>query len=415
MRLKTILNHVEKQPGFVYAGVRWGSVDCRALLIEVRARHRSRAHCSGCGRRCAGYDHQFERRWQFVPLWGIAVYLVYAPRRVNCPRCGVVVEAVPWADRQQQLCRSFAWFLARWAKRLSWKEAGQTFGVSWGVVLRAVEMAVEWGRAHVDLSGLYAIGIDEVACHKGQRYLTVVYEIGRETCRLLWVGRAREESTLHAFFDWLGEERTAKLRFAVTDMWQPYLNVIAKRAKRVIHFLDRYHVVAKMNEAIDQVRRGEAKAMRTAGEEPVLAKSRWVLLKRPTRLSAGQRERLADLLRLNLRTVRAYLLKEQFQFFWDYIRPGWAARFLDQWCRQAMRSRIEPMKKIARSLRVHRPLLLNWFRARHYVRTGATEGMNNRLKLITKTAYGYRSDRILEIALFHGLGRLPEPNFTHRF
>jgi transposase len=80
-----------------------------------------------------------------------------------------------------------------------------------------------------------------------------------------------------------------------------------------------------------------------------------------------------------------------------------------------MRSRIEPMKKIARSLRVHRPLLLNWFRARHYVRTGATEGMNNRLKLITKTAYGYRSDRILEIALFHGLGCLPEPTFTHRF
>jgi len=415
MHLKTILNHVEKQPGFVYAGVRWASVDCRALVIEVRARRRSRPRCSGCGRRCAGYDHQCERRWRFVPLWGIAVYLLYTPRRVNCPRCGVVVEAVPWADRQQQLCRSFAWFLARWAQRLSWKEVGQRFGVSWGVVWRAVEMAVQWGRAHVDLSGVYAIGIDEVACHKGQRYLTVVYEIGREICRLLWVGRAREERTLHAFFDWLGEERTARLRFAVTDMWQAYLNVIAERATGVVHFLDRYHVVAKMNEAIDAVRRGEAKAIKTAGGEAVLAKSRWVLLKRPTRLSAGERARLADLLRLNLRTVRAYLLKEQFQFFWDSPHPAGAERVLDEWCGQALRSRIEPVKKIARSLRVHRALLLNWFRARHSVRTGATEGMNNRLKLITKTAYGYRSDRMLEIALFHGLGRLPEPNFTHRF
>ena len=145
-------------------------------------------------------------------------------------------------------------------------------------------------------------------------------------------------------------------------MWEPYLKVIRERCCEALHILDRFHIVAKMNKALDEVRAGEARRMALDGLAPVLKKSRWLLLKREENLKDEQRFRLRDLLRYNLRSVRAYLLKEAFQQLWDYNSPVWAGKFLDEWCRQVMRSRIEPMKKIARSLRQHRELILNYFR-----------------------------------------------------
>ena len=125
--------------------------------------------------------------------------------------------------------------------------------------------------------------------------------------------------------------------------------------------------------------------------------------------------RLADLLQYNLRNVRSYLLKEDFQFFWAYKSPYWAGRFLDRWCTRTMRSKIEPMKKVARMLRNHRRLLLNWFRAKGQLSSGAVKGFNNKAKLTTRKAFDFRTYHALEIALYHTLGALPEPDFTHRF
>jgi transposase len=132
-------------------------------------------------------------------------------------------------------------------------------------------------------------------------------------------------------------------------------------------------------------------------------------------LTGQQRFRLRDLLRYNLQTVRAYLLKEDFQQFWDYESPSWAGKFLDEWCCQVMRSRIEPMKKIARTLRSHRALILNYFRARKQLSSGVVEGLNNKAKLTMRKSYGFRTFQVTEIALYHALGKLPEPGVTHRF
>jgi len=137
--------------------------------------------------------------------------------------------------------------------------------------------------------------------------------------------------------------------------------------------------------------------------------------KRKANLTRTQRFRLRDLLRYNLKTVRAYLLKEDFQQFWDYNSPTWAANFLDDWCRQAMRSRIEPMKKVAKTLRAHRELILNYFRARKQFSSGVVEGLNNKAKLTMRKSYGFRTFHVTEIALYHALGKLPEPETTHRF
>ena len=416
MQLKTILNRVQKFKSFVYAKVRWrGSDDAPELEVDVLERSNGRALCSGCGYPRPGYDRLPTRRFEFVPLWGIKVFLIYAPRRVDCPACGVRVEAMPWALGKSPLTQAYAWFLARWARRLSWKEVAVTFHASWESVFRAVEMAVEWGRAHQDLSGIEAIGIDEIAWKKGHKYLTLVYQIDRHCKRLLWIGRERKTKTLLRFFRWFSKERSKSLRFICSDMWKPYLKVIAKKAGHAVHVLDRFHIMAYFSKALDEVRAQEVKILKAKGLEPVLTKARWVFLKRPENLTDAQETKLADLLQYNLSSIRAYLLKEEFQFFWSYISPHWAGRFLDQWCTRAMRSKIEPMKRIAKMLRRHQPLLLNWFRAKGQFSSGVVEGFNTKAKLTSRKSFGFRTYHAAEIALYHTLGALPEPEFTHRF
>jgi len=412
MQLKTILNRVQKHRGFVYKAARFVG-EC--IEVEVRARKNGKAICSICKRPAPGYDTLDARHFEFVPLWNLKVFLVYARRRVQCRRCGVKVEHLPWAEGKHRLTQAFAWFLATWAKRMSWTAVADAFQTSWENVFRSVEMAVEWGRKHMDLSDIKAIGIDEIQWHKGHRFLTVVYQIDEHRKRLLWVGEKRRVKTLLRFFRWFGKERSGGLEFICSDMWRPYLKVIAKKASQAVHVLDRFHIMSMLSKAIDQVRAEEAKQLRTQGYEPVLKGSRWLLLKRPENLTDSQDVKLADLLQYNLRSVRSYLLKEDFQFFWDYVSPYWADRFLDRWCRRVMRSRIEPMKRVARSLRKHRPLILNWFRARGTISAAVVEGFNNKAKLTTRKAFGFRTFNAAEVALFHTLGDLPEPEMTHRF
>jgi len=416
MQIKTILNRVQKFKSFVYKQVRWlGSAEAPELEIDVVERANSRPVCSNCRRPGAGYDRLPRRRFEFVPLWGIKVFLVYAPRRVNCHDCGVRVEFMPWALGKRPLTKAYGWFLARWAKRLSWKEVAVVFHSSWDSVFRSVEMAVEWGRAHQDLSDVQSIGIDEIAWKKGHKYLTLVYQIDTHCKRLLWIGKKRKVKTLLGFFRWFGAERSQKLKYICTDMWKPYLKVIAKKASHAIHVLDRFHIMVHFGKALNEVRASEVRELNAKGYEAVLTKSRWLLLKRPENLTEKQEIKLADLLQYNLKSMRAYLLKEEFQFFWSYISPYWAGQFMDKWCTKTMRSKIEPMKKVAKMLRKHRELLLNWFRAKGQLSSGVVEGFNTRAKLTTRKSFGFRTYHGAEIALYHTLGALPEPKSTHRF
>ena len=416
MQLKTILNHVQKFKSFVYRKITWsGSDEAPVLDVEVVERANSQPECSRCRKRGPGYDRLPKRRFEFVPLWGIKVFLVYAPRRVDCPCCGVKVEYMPWAMGKRPMTQAYGWFLASWAKHLSWKEVATIFRSSWDGVFRSVEMAVEWGRANQDLSNISSIGIDEIAWKKGHKYLTLVYQIDGHCKRLLWLGNERKVKTLLKFFRWFGRERSQSLKYVCSDMWKPYLKVIAKKASDAIHILDRYHVMTHFSKALDEVRAEEAKALKADGYEPVLSKSRWLLLKRSEHLTDNQEIKLAELLQYNLRSVRSYLLKEEFQLFWNYVSPSWAGKFLDKWCTKTMRSKIDPMKKVARMLRNHRELLLNWFRAKGQLSSGVVEGFNNKAKLTSRKSYGFRTFRGAEVALYHALGRLPEPEGTHRF
>ncbi len=415
LQLITILNRCHRFPGFVYQQARFSS-DRKSIEIAVRPRKGSGAVCSRCHLPAPGYDQLSERRFEFIPFWGFLVFLLYSMRRVDCRRCeAVVVEEVPWGDGKRTLTRAYMLFLDRWARRLSWKETAEAFRTSWEKVFDAVEYVVTFGLEHRKLGAIDAIGVDEIQYAKGHKYLTLVYQIDLDVTRLLWVGKERTIESFRGFFTTIGDEVASKIVFVCSDMWEPYLKVIREKCSDALHILDRFQIVAKMNQALDDVRAEEARRMKQEGFHPILKKSRWLLLKRQENLTSKQRFRLRDLLRYNLKSVRAYLLKEAFQQLWDYNSPAWAGKFLDEWCRHVMRSRIEPMKKIARTLRRHRELILNYFHAQKLLSSGVVEGLNNKAKVTMRRSYGFRTFRALELALYHTLGKLPEPESTHEF
>jgi len=239
--------------------------------IEVRVEsHAGRAGVFAVFAAAPGYDRLPERRWQFVPLWGIAVFFLYAPRRVACAEHGVVVEHIPWSDGKRPLTKAMMGFLARWARRLSWRETAEVFQTSWESVYRSVEWIVEWGLEHRQVSGVEAIGVDEIHWGHGLKadnFLTVIYQIDQGCRRLLWIGKRRTEKTLREGLKVLGPELVQGLRFVCSDMWKPYLKVLAEEAGQALNVLDRFHITQHMNQAVDEVRRAESsRCARTASK-----------------------------------------------------------------------------------------------------------------------------------------------------
>ena len=219
------------------------------------------------------------------------------------------------------------------------------------------------------------------------------------------MGEERTKASLQRFFDLIGTTLSEGIEFVCSDMWRPYLDVIKKHCTGALNILDRFHVLAKLNRALDEIRASAAPPLIRDGHQPVLKKSRWCLLKRPQNLTGAQRIKLSEVLRYNLRSVRAYLFKEYFQHFWDYDSPAWAGKFLDQWCAEVLRSRIDPLKKFARTLRALRELLLNYFRARKAFSSGVVEGLNNQAKVTMRKASGFRTFKVTELALYHVPGK----------
>lgn len=416
MLIKTLLNKVERFKSFIYAAACVMLVNgTEALVIDIVPRRNSRPICPECNAKGAVYDRQPQRLFEYLPVWSFKTYFRYAPRRVKCPEHGVKVESLPWAYGKDRMTFSYQVYLARWAKRLSWKETADIFETSWDTVFRAVQFVVNYGLAHRNMDGVTEIGVDEIKVFKGQKYLTMVYQLNAGMRRLLWCGPERRAKTLLRFFHEFGKERSNKLKFVCSDMWAPYLKVIAKKAPQALNILDRFHIMRAFNEAIDQIRRDEVNQFKANGRDNVLAKGRWLLLKRPENLTDKQTSRLGELLKLNLASIKGYLLREDFQRFWDYHRSDFAGKFLDNWVTRALQTDLEPMKKVARMLRSHKPLILNWFKAKGQLSSGAVEGLNLKAKLTMRKAFGFRTLKCLQIALYHELGKLPEPEYLHRF
>jgi transposase len=418
LEVKTLLNRIQHFAGFIYHEIRL-LCEHSKLRIEITLEpHQGRCgRCSECHEVAPGYDRLAQRRWLHVPLWGIVTYFLYAPRRGECPTHGVIVEAIPWSQGKRPLTTAMMGFLARWARHLSWRQTARSFQTSWEAVYRSVEGFVQWGLAHRQLEGVRSLGVDEIHWGQGQRaeqFLTVIDQIDEGCRRLLWVGRRRTQATLRRGFAALGPTVLSGVRFVCSDMWRPYLNVIAAKIPHALNVLDRFHITMHLNQAVDQVRRAESGRLRGRPAKK-LKHMRWKLLRRGSRVRGRAKEKLHALLRSKLATGRAWMLKETFDPFWRYRSVTWAGYFLDVWTERALRSRLEPMTKVARMRRTHQELILNWFRARGEVSSGAVEGLNNKIRVVTRRSYGFRTYDAMEIALYHTLGKLPEPETTHRF
>ncbi len=318
MLIKTILNRVEKFKSFVYGDCTFEQIDnSPSIIVEVAARKNAKGLCPECHKLSPSYDKQPLRRYQYVPLWNIPVYFAYAPRRINCKAHGIRVELLPWCNGKEQITKSYQLFLAQWAKRLSWSETASIFGTSWETVYRSIKSVVDYGLVNRNWEDVKQIGVDEISVFKGHRYLTCVYQIDKGMRRLLWCGKDRKAKTLLRFFRDFGKARCDKLQFVCSDMWKPYLKVIKKKCVNALNILDRFHIAKKFNEAVDQVRRDEVKELKDAGNDNVLEKAKYILLKRPENLSNKQSGRLEELVKINLSSIKAYLLKEDFQEFWS--------------------------------------------------------------------------------------------------
>lgn len=414
MLIKTILNKCFKFKSFVYGNI-YFCEKTEALQVEIIPRLNSSMVCSGCGKQAPGYDTlPNPRHFQFIPIWNIPVEFIYSMRRVQCKSCGIVVEAIPWTDKNRRITIPFMLLLANWSKALSWTETARRFHSTWFQVKESIAYVVEWGLSRRNMNGIKAIGIDEIAWKLGHVYLTLVYQLDSGCKRLLWIARDRTVRSLLGFFREIGKKRCAKIQYVCSDMWKPYLKVIRRKVSQAVHILDRFHIIQKINKAIDEIRAGEHRQLHTKGNL-TLTHTRWCILKRPENLTEKQQVRLKDLLRYNLQSVRAYLLKEDFQNFWNYISPTWAMKFFDGWITRVLRSRLEPLKRVAKTLRRHRDLIMNWFHAKGGVSTGVVEGFNNKIKVTTRKSYGFRTYKCMEMALYHQLGGLPEPQLTHKF
>ena len=386
-----------------------------AIIADLAPRARSKPICSSCHKKGSIYDTQPARLFEFIPIWNIPVFISYRMRRVDCKNCGVKVEKVPWADGKHSCCNAYRHYLSTWAKKMSWSETARTFKTSWDNVCRSVKWVVDYGLKHRDLSGVSALGVDEVAYSKGHKYMTLVYQIDGKSKRLLGVLKDRKEEVLKSFFNELGEQWCSKIKVVCSDMWKPYLNVVKSTLPNALNILDRFHIVKKLNEAVDKVRKEEFKRMKLDGYDPILTKSKYCLLKRPDNLTPNQKLKLDEVLQYDLKSTRAYMHKEAFDAFWQYNSPYWARWFLKKWCTRVMRSRLEPMKKFVKTLRNHEDLLMNYFKTKQRYSSGIVEGLNRRINLSMRKAYGYKSFDLLQVSLFHQLGDLPEPEFTQRF
>ena len=415
MRMETVLNHVEPYKGFVYTGVVL-NYETDTLEVMIRERASCLVTCPICGKRCSVYDHRPVRCYESIPYRHLRVVFMYSPRRADCKACGPHVEVVPWAEGKSPLTKAYVWHLARWAKRLPWNQVAKIFDCGWHQVCEAVDQAVQWGLKHRDISGVRAIGVDEVYFGAKSKYLTLVYQICSAKARLLFIAEGHKEDALSSILTEQGPKWRAKIEYVCSDMWRAYRASITKLLPNAMHILDRFHIEAKLNEAVDIIRRNESRAL--AGKGFVILKNlRYAFLKRPENLTDGQRDGLQKVInKRNLQTVRAYHWKESFRLFWAYECPYAASRYLRRWCRGANRSRLKPIQRFVKTVRKHEDLILNWFRAKKQFSSGVVEAMNRGAGLVSNLARGFRNPEIRKNALFHALGDLPmPPEFTHRF
>jgi len=382
------------------------------LTLSVRPTWRV-PRCGVCGKKATQYDRQNRRRWRSLGLGSLRIWLAYSPRRVDCPTCGVRVEAVPWATHKSNFTKDFEELTAYLAQCTDKTTVTKLMGISWNTVGAIVERVVERNLDPERLSKLRHIGIDEFSYRKHHNYITIV--VDHDERRVVWAGPGKNAKALEGFFEELGDA-AADLEVVSIDMSRAYIKVVEERAPQASIVFDRFHLHQMVSEALDEIRREQLRDLRGTEQGRKIYKSRYALLKNPWNLTQREDEKLSELQKTNKKLYRAYLLKETLSESLDCKQPRMAERALKGWLIWATRSRLKPFVKLARTVRKHFDGILAYVKYR--LTNGLVEGMNNRIRVIANRAFGFHSAEALISMIFlccSGITLEPPLPGTHRW
>ncbi len=381
---------VERQPGGTGTGAPQITIELSALPGHPR-------YCSRCGRATPEVHDVTIRRVRELPILDAETWLLVPQARVRCPDCGPTVEALPWLDRYARMTTRFAASVARLAQVLPVRQVAEWFGLSWDTVKRIDHTALAARLGPIDLTGVRVIAIDEFAIQRGHRYATTV--VDPTTKRVLWVGRGRAREDVRPFFDLLGPAGCYALEAAVMDMSEAYEQETRAHCPQAVIVYDLFHVVAKYGrEVMDRVRVDQTNRVaraagpgRTRALRRVIKGTRWLLLRNRAHVTRSQdRVRLREVLAANRPLWVVYVLKDALKHLWRYRYRGAAQRAWTQWYGWAIRSRIPALVAFARRLKAKLPGILA--HCQYPLHTGVLEGINNKIKVLKRMAYGFRDD-----------------------
>ncbi len=365
------------------------------LYLHVRPRWK-RARCGQCGKKASGYDRQSLRTWRHLSWGRVSVRLVYALRRVECAECGVRTEKVPWAEGNSRFTLDFEEMVAYLAQVTDKTRVTKLMGISWQTVGKIVERVVQRRLDNTRLDNLERIGVDEFSYRKRHRYLTIV--VDHDSRRVVWARGGHNSEALEEFFKELGLDRCFNIKEVTIDMSAAYLKAVKDWLPQATVIFDRFHVQRLASEAVDEVRRSIVRELDDAEEASAIKGTRFALLKNPWDLTRSEKIKLSELQRKNRTLYRAYLLKETLARALDYLQPKRATDTLTEWLAWASRSKLKPFVKAARTIRKHFDGILAYVKNR--LTNGFTEGINNKLRMVARRAFGFHSADALIAMLF---------------
>lgn len=380
--------------------------------IDVWVDHprRTRFACPECEVELAVYDHAEEREWRHLDSCQFLTYLHAKPPRVNCPEHGVLQVRLPWAEPMSRFTTLFERLAVDVLRECDVLGASRLLRSSWDETWHLMERAVARGLAVKESGAPARIGVDEKSAGRGQDYITVVSDLDRATVE--HIADERRQASLDGYFDKLSPEQLAGIEAVAMDMWEPYANSVrahlADADDKIV--FDRFHVMGYLGKAVDTVRKQENRALAAQGDKS-LAGSKYLWLYSAENLPDKHRGRFAALRDTDLKTSRAWAIKESMRHFWEYRRRGWAQRHWNSWYFWATHSRLEPVIEAARTLKRHEAGLLSFFA--HRITNAAAEGLNSKIQAIRVSARGYRNREHFKTAIYFHCGGLALYPQTH--
>lgn len=365
--------------------------------------------CPECGLACPGYDTHV-RRWRHLDTCQYETILEAAVPRCECPFHGVKQIAVPWADPNSRFTALFERLAIDWMREVGRTAVARRMKLSWSQSHGIMRRAVRRGLSRRQVETYPVLGVDEKSFQKGHEYVTVVNDLARHV--VLYVGNDRTQASLDAFYDGLTDAQKNTVEAVAMDMCQAYVSSTTSKlpdgASKIV--FDKFHIAKMLSEAVDKIRREENARLRAVGDHR-LVKTRYAWLRNPQNETAEQAQSAQSLRKSLLATARAWRLKETFMDFFTYRYQANARKFFDRWYGWACRSRLAPMKKVAKTLKGRLSNLLTY--CRMPVTNAVSESLNAKIQWIKYTARGFRSREGFKTAILFHCGGLDLYPATH--